>query len=250
MSVALPLGLAAILLLLPTLLRPPTPPTWEFRGFLAFLWYLNSAYCTLMHRVDGEPSTLPATGPAILIANHTCNIDHCLLQAGTGRQLGFMIAREFYDYWAFHPFCRMIRCIPVNRDGRDLSATRSALRALAEGRVLPVFPEGRITPSSGRELGEGKPGVAYLALRAGVPVVPAYLWGTPPSKKFLVSLTTPTHTRVLYGPPIDPAKFRTDPAEGKEGERAAIARVTEVLMDALRDLRDRAIREERDAAAR
>ena len=242
MSLWLPLGMSATLLILPALLRPTTAATWEFRGFLAILWYLNTAYCRLIHRVESEPTTLPDSGPAILIANHTCNVDHFLLQSGTGRQLGFMIAREFYDYWAFHPFCKMIGCIPVNRDGRDLAATRGALRALDEGRVVPVFPEGRILPSSGRELGEGKPGVAFIALRAGVPVVPAYLWGTPPSRKFLVSFTTPSQTRVLYGPPIDPGAFA--PEADHDAERAAIARTTEVLMDALRSLRDRAIREE------
>ncbi|WP_435018982.1 lysophospholipid acyltransferase family protein [Tundrisphaera sp. TA3] len=243
MSPWLPLALSATLLILPRFLRPPTAPTWEFRGFLAFLWYLNAAYCTLMHRLQGDPSTLPPTGPAILIANHTCNIDHFLLQAGTGRQLGFLIAREFYDYWAFHPFCKMIGCIPVNRDGRDLAATRAALRALADGRVVPVFPEGRITPSSGRELGEGKPGVAFIALRAKVPVVPAYIWGAPPSKKFLVSLCSPSHTRILYGPPIDPSSFVAE--KGHDAERAAITRTTEILMGALEDLRQRAIREDR-----
>jgi 1-acyl-sn-glycerol-3-phosphate acyltransferase len=244
MSLWLPLCLSAILLVLPRVLRPPTAPTWEFRGFLAFLWYLNAAYCTLVHRLEAEPSTLPASGPAILIANHTCNIDHFLLQAGNGRKLGFMIAREFYDFWAFHPFCKMIGCIPVNRDGRDLSATRAALRALEEGKVVPVFPEGRILPTSGRELGEGKPGVAYIALRAKVPVVPAYIWGAPPSKKFLVSFSSPSETRIFYGPPIDPSEFGE--GEGRDDERAAIARATERLMGALRDLRDRALREDAD----
>lgn len=247
MSPWLPLALVGILFALPALLRPPVPGPWEFRGFVAFLWYLNAAYSALVHRVDAEPTTLPPTGPAILIANHTCNIDHCLLQTGTGRQLGFMIAREFYDFWAFQPFCRMVGCIPVNRDGRDLAATRGALRSLADGRVVAIFPEGRITPSSGRELGEIKSGVGYLALRAKVPVVPAYLWGTPPSRKFLVSLMTPSHTRILYGPPITPEAIRA--TVGDDGERGAIERTAELMAQSLRDLRDRAAREEQARAA-
>src|SRR4051812_17239481 len=228
MSPWLPLGMSALLLVLPRVLRPPTAPTWEFRGFLAFLWYLNATYCTLIHRLEAEPPTIPATGPAILIANHTCNVDHFLLQAGNGRKLGFMIAREFYDFWAFHPFCKMIGCIPVNRDGRDLAATRAALRALEEGKVVPVFPEGRILPTSGRELGEGKPGAAFFALGAKVPVASVFIWGARSSKKFLVPCAGPSGTRVLYGPPIDPAEFGE--AEGRDDERAAIARVTERLM--------------------
>ena len=92
-----------------------------------------------------------------------------LLQAATRRLLGFLIAKELYDYWLFRPFCRIGGCIPVRRDGNDVAAMRAALRALEEGRVVPIFPEGRILPTSGRELGEAKPGVAFIALRAQRP---------------------------------------------------------------------------------
>ena len=54
--------------------------------------------------------------------------------------LGFMVAREYYEYPLLTPWCRLVDCIPVNRDGRDFSATRAAIRALKDGRVLPIFP--------------------------------------------------------------------------------------------------------------
>ena len=50
---------------------------------------------------------------------------------------------------------------------------------------MPIFPEGHIIPTGGRTLGEGKPGVAYLAVTARVPVIPVYLWGTPENNKFV-----------------------------------------------------------------
>ena len=50
---------------------------------------------------------------------------------------------------------------------------------LKAGRVLPIFPEGHIVPASGRRLDEMKPGTAYLAIHARVPVIPAlYLWNS------------------------------------------------------------------------
>jgi 1-acyl-sn-glycerol-3-phosphate acyltransferase len=236
------LGLSALLLALPVAFRPRNPPEWEFSGLLACFWYLNAAYCALVHRLETEPAPLPATGPAILISNHTCNIDHFLLQAGSLRKLGFMIARDYYDVWAIRPFVRMIDCIPVNRDGKDTAATRAALRALKEGRVLPIFPEGRILQTSGEEIGEGKQGVAFIATRAKVPVIPAYIRGTPKSNKFLKSFFTPSHARVYYGKPIDPSCFVMP--EGHDAERAALAATTEVLMGSIRELRDRALLEE------
>ena len=236
------LALSALLLAPPVAFRPRTPPDWEFNGFLAFLWYLNAAYCVLVHRLVTEPAPLPRTGPAILISNHTCNIDHFLLQVGSGRKLGFMIAREYYDNWAFRPFCQMIGCIPVNRDGKDTAATRAALRALREGRVLPIFPEGRILKTSGREIGEGKAGVAFIATRANVPVIPAYIRGTPKSNHFLKSFFTPSHARVYYGQPIDPSRFVIP--EGHGAERAALVEATDLMMGSIRELRDRVLLEE------
>jgi len=236
------LGFAALLLALPVAIKPRTPPTWEFRGLLAFLWYLNAAYCTLVHRLATESAPLPRTGPAILIANHTCNIDHFLLQAGSSRKLGFMIARQYYDIPAFRPFCRMIDCIPVNPDGKNTAAIRAALGALKEGRVVPIFPEGRILPTSGREIGEGQPGVAFIAARAGVPVIPAYIRGTPRSNVFWKSFLTPSHSRVIYGEPIDPGELAAP--EGSEAGREARHDVTERLMAAIRELRDRSDRED------
>ena len=91
-------------------------------------------------------------GPAILISNHTCGIDHMLLQSRSRRLLGFMVAREYYEWKWIHWICKYIGCIPVNRDGRDFAATRAAMRALKAGRVLPIFPEGHIVPASGRRL--------------------------------------------------------------------------------------------------
>ena len=102
-----------------------------------------------------------------------------MLQAGCRRVLGFMIAREYYDWSLIHWFCKRVGCIPVNRDGRDINANTHCIRTLEEGRVLPIFPEGRITPSSGPEIRTDPSGAAYLAIRSGVPVIPAYISGTP-----------------------------------------------------------------------
>ncbi len=237
MSVLPPLGLAILLLTVPLLMLPRnSPDTGEFHGFMVFLWRLNAAYCAVVHRLQTGPAPLPVRGPAILIANHTSNIDHFLLQAGTFRKLGFMIAKEYYDFPPFHPFCLMIGCIPVNRNGKDLAATRAALRALHDGRVVPMFPEGKILPQSGEEIGPGKHGVAFLAIRAKVPVIPAYIRGTPRSNVFRRSFFTPSHSRVVYGTPIQPAEFVQ--ADHSVDEHAFLSATTDRFMAAIITLRD------------
>lgn len=226
------------LLMLPWLLGPfRAQPLGEIHGLLRPLWHLNRLYCGLVHDVAPEVTdAVPARGPALLVANHTCGVDHLLIQSQVRRTLGFMVAEEYYNWPVVKTFAQAIGAIPVKRDGRDLSATRSALRALKQGRVVPLFPEGRITPQSGRVIGQGKQGAAFLALKARVPVIPCYLSGTPPTDDILQAIYTPSHTRVVFGPPIDLTDLR-----GPEGEpdRAQIQTATDRLMAAITDLKAR-----------
>jgi 1-acyl-sn-glycerol-3-phosphate acyltransferase len=223
------------LLLVPWLLVPRRRQRPEIHGLLELLWWLNAAYCKFWHRLEAPRlAPLPECGPAILIANHTCGVDHMLLQASCRRVLGFMIAQEFYEKPIIRPFCDLLGCIPVRRDGHDLSATRSALRAIQKGRVLPIFPEGRILPQSGRAIQEARPGVGFLALRARVPVIPAYIRGTPETNQIARSLMTPSQARVVYGDPIDLEIEPGDDHPSKERIQA----VAELLMSAIRRLKD------------
>ncbi len=210
-------------------------PDDEFHGVLFLLRLLNSFYCWFWHGLEfNKPAPTPLTGPAILISNHTCNIDHMILQASCGRLLGFMIAKEYYDDPKFNYFCRLAGCIPVRRDGKDLAATCAAIRALEEGRVLPIFPEGRIVPTSGREFGEAKPGAAFIAARAAAPIIPAYIEGTPPTNQIIKSFCTPSHARITYGDPIDLSR---ESILGPDG-RVHLEELTHRLMAEIQRLRE------------
>ncbi|WP_165221387.1 lysophospholipid acyltransferase family protein [Aquisphaera insulae] len=239
---AWPLALSLVILVCsPAVFLPPRPqaprtspsPPPEIRGILRPLHWLMIAYCCILYRLRSNGwAPLPDHGPAILIANHTCGIDHMLLQAASRRVLGFMIAREYYEWREIHWFCKLVGCIPVNRDGRDLQATRAAIRALESGRVLPIFPEGKVTAASGRVLGPIRPGTAYLAVRTGVPVIPAYLHGTPETDQIGESLTRPSRSEVRFGPPVDLSDFRPEQA----GDRAVQAEVSRRFQRAFLDL--------------
>lgn len=228
------LMLVTIVLVLPKLIvdgSSADPRTPEIHGFLKVVAALNATYCRVWHRFECvNPAPLPAVGPAVLICNHTCGVDHMLLQASCRRLLGFMIAREYYENTSIHWICRHIGCIPVDRDGRDFSATRAALRALAQGRVVPIFPEGRIVPESGRGLDPMKPGAAYLAIRAQAPVIPAFIWGTPRTNEIGPSLTTPSVARVMFGPPVDIGDFPVRHAGDKQAQAEVCRRFEAALL--------------------
>jgi 1-acyl-sn-glycerol-3-phosphate acyltransferase len=238
------LGAAALLLsarLLGPVARHDARPS-EIRGHLIVMEWLNVLYCQALHRlVVQSEAPLPEHGPAILVSNHTSGVDNMVLQAGCRRVLGFMVAKEWYDAPIVGTLCRILKCIPVRRDGRDVGATRDALRALEDGRVLPIFPEGRINPDSGRTFLEGKPGAAFLTLRARVPVIPAYIRGTPPTRIVTTAIFSPSNARVIFGPPIDLSDLLTDEPEDREAEKSRLAAITDRLMEAIKSLRERSL---------
>ena len=121
-------------------------PTVDHKPSIRALKAVNAFYCRAFHRLEllSPLPRLPETGPAILVCNHTSGIDPFLIQAVCTRVITWMMAKEFYDMpgvkWAF----RLIGAIPVARSGRDATATRAAIRALHDGQILGIFPEGRI----------------------------------------------------------------------------------------------------------
>jgi 1-acyl-sn-glycerol-3-phosphate acyltransferase len=243
MSIGVLIVLSAGLLILPGLFKLGEGPAQkpEIHGYLKVLHFIYWSYCVIWHqlRIDRR-APLPEHGPAILISNHTCGIDHVLLQAACDRLLGFMVAREYYEYPLLEPWCRLVGCIPVNRDGRDFAATRAAIRALKDGRVLPIFPEGHIVPESGRRLDDIKPGTAYLALHSGVPVIPAYLSGTPETDSIMKALVSLSRSRVVFGEPIDLSDIPAD----RPADKAAQAEVGERFKRALLALQAQAFAED------
>ncbi len=187
-------GLAAVIVW--AMARSPHPL------LLAAVELLNLWLCRAWYRVRRVgPCTVPPTGPVIIVAGHTCTADPLLICAACRyRRIGFMIAREYADlrFWRF--FVRLVGCIPVRRDGRDVAATKQALRHLRSGEALALFIEGRIpTPGEQAEL---KNGAALLALRSRAPVIPCYISGTVYRESVLGGFLARHKARVRFGPPV------------------------------------------------
>jgi 1-acyl-sn-glycerol-3-phosphate acyltransferase len=147
------------------------------------------------------PPRLPVTGPAILVCNHTSGLDPLLIQSVVDRVIVWMMAKEFYDIKAMTWIFKKIHAIPVDRGTRDTASVRAALRALHDGRILGVFPEGRIETS--RELLPFQTGVAMMAIKTGVPVHPVYLDGSQRGKSMLGAFVWPNWATLTFGPPVE-----------------------------------------------
>jgi 1-acyl-sn-glycerol-3-phosphate acyltransferase len=87
-----------------------------------------------------------------------------------------MVAEKYQKYAFFRWLARHMDAIWVDRFGADFRALREMLSRLHRGGVLVIAPEG--TRSRSGALIEGRPGVSYLAARAGVPIVTVAVTGT------------------------------------------------------------------------
>ena len=145
--------------------------------------------------------------PAIVIANHRSPLDPLFLWAGqiNCRPIGFMTAREYCETPGLRFITHHMESIPVARDGKDMAATRAALRRLKEGKLLGIFPEGRINTGPG--LLPGNPGVGWLALRSRAPVYPVFLHDVPASESMVEPFFKFSRVRMSYGDPIDLSAF-------------------------------------------
>ena len=117
----------------------------------------------------------PKAGGFILASNHVSFVDPVVLGAVCPQKLHFLARHSLFKKPFFGWFLLQVGAFPVKRDSGDVGALKEAIRRIRAGGVLALFPEG--TRTSGAVLSL-KAGVAFLAEKAGVPVVPAYIKGS------------------------------------------------------------------------
>jgi 1-acyl-sn-glycerol-3-phosphate acyltransferase len=114
---------------------------------------------------------IPARGPYIIVTNHMSKADAPLLYISfPDVRLRFFAGEKWEKHILFGPIMKAVGAIYINRGEVDRRALREALHALEAGSIFGLAPEG--TRSRVRKLIEAKDGAAYLASRAGVPIVP------------------------------------------------------------------------------
>jgi 1-acyl-sn-glycerol-3-phosphate acyltransferase len=131
--------------------------------------------------------------------NHIYFIDPVLVASLAPRFIVIMSKIENYQNPLLALVVRSYGTFPVRRGELDMAAIRTSLQVLGEGHGLLMAPEG--TRSRTHTLQEGKDGMAWLAVRAGVPVVPVALSGHEKLWSNLKRLRR-TPMQVVFGEPF------------------------------------------------
>lgn len=178
---------------------------------------------------------IPRQGAFVLAPIHRSNIDTPLAAAVSSRRLRFMGKDSL---WKFAPIGWLLSALgafPVTRGTADREALKRCIAVLEMGEPLVLFPEG--TRQSGPMVMPLFDGAAYIAVKAGVPIIPLGIGGSekvmPKGKKMIY----PKKCVLVIGEPI------TAPVdESGRVARSAVKELTEQLTTELQRLFDEAQR--------
>jgi 1-acyl-sn-glycerol-3-phosphate acyltransferase len=156
---------------------------------------------------------LPATGAAVISANHPSYLDPVLLSLQVERPIRFMAWDALFRVPLLGPLVRLFGAFPVDtRPGRGREAYEAAKALVLAGDLVGVFPEGKRSRQGWMEE-ELRAGAARLALETGAPLVPATIRGAFRAWPYFRALPEPAKIHVRYHDPIDPGPYRSMPED-------------------------------------
>jgi len=195
-----------------------------------------AGFCRLWFRLSIEGREhVPATGPFVLAPVHRSNIDFALASCLTRRRMGFIGKESLFEVPLLGPFISALGAYPVHRGTADREALRRTMAVIERGEPVVVFPEG--TRQSGPAIENLFHGAAFLAGRAGIPVVPVGIGGSERAMPKGARFIRPARIHMVVGPPM------TVPAASGGGRppRRTVVEFTERLRGELQRLYDRAL---------
>ncbi len=149
---------------------------------------------------------VPKSGGFILAGNHVSHLDPPALASASPKVLYFMARHTLFKNWAFGLLIGSCNAFPVRRGEADMGAMKKAVKFLKNGKALLIFPEG--TRSHTGEIQDAQPGIGYLSMLSGAPILPAYVKGTDVAMPKGARSIKPTRVSVYFGNLIEPEKLK------------------------------------------
>jgi hypothetical protein len=171
---------------------------------------------------------IPETGPAVLACNHVSYVDAIVIMAACHRPIRFIMDHNIFKIPILSFVFREGRAIPIAPAREDPQRLEEAYaeveRALKDGDLVGIFPEGRLTPDGAIQPFKG--GIKRITDVTPVPVVPMALrglWGSIFSRSegraFFKRPRGPfSAIELAVGPPIPPQAVTPEALQSVVGQ--------------------------------
>jgi len=177
------------------------------------------AFGLWINKINGLKN-IPQKGPFIVSANHSSYMDHMflgkLIIPRLNQKLHFLAKKEHFDNFFERAWHKYSGAIPIDRKSGGKKGLKMAIKALNEGKIIGIYPEGTRTFTG--KIQQAKTGVARLALLSKAPVIPIGLIGTfyilpkgkyvPKFKKATMNIGKPIHFPEYYNKKINKKMLR------------------------------------------
>jgi 1-acyl-sn-glycerol-3-phosphate acyltransferase len=146
--------------------------------------FLSWILIKTLYRIETEGlEKIPDEGPALLVCNHVSFMDPLIVMGVVRRPIRFVMYYKIYNIPLLNFIFRTAKTIPIAGRKEDAALLDAAFdevdRALANGELVCIFPEGGLTRDG--EIAPFRPGVEKIITRRPVPVIPVAvrgLWGS------------------------------------------------------------------------
>lgn len=165
---------------------------------------------------------IPRQGSFIIASNHVSNWDPIAVAVSIKRQISFIAKAELFTNALLGNLLTRVNAFPVKRGTADRKAIKQALEVLEQGKILGIFPEGQ--RKIGRMETKAHAGIAMLALKSHVPVIPVACIGT--NHKIPWGWTRPLIVKV--GKPICLEEYREQKINSSIMEEVSVKIMQEI----------------------
>ena len=172
-----------------------------YRFFWSLLWLACKAW--FRFRVVGKQN-LPAEEAYILAPVHRSYLDTPVGGMVTARRQRFLGKESLWNNRAAGRFLTIVGGFPVERGTADRAALRACQEVLERGEPMVMFPEGTRQHGPVVDPDLMHAGPAFVAARAGVPIVPLGIAGTDHAMPGGSMLIRPVRVVMVVGEPIRP----------------------------------------------
>jgi len=210
---------------------PEGPRRLMVRLLQDLIW---SAYTT--ERVTGKEN-IPS-GSCLFVSNHLSNADAYTLYRGLRPlHVYFMAGVKLQGTTLTKVSSYSVDTISIKPNSADIEAVKRAVETLKAGHRVVIFPEGGRSRTGA--LMRGKKGVALIARRAGVPIVPVGIWGT---EKFLPinetnmggeSAKRGAFMEVRFGKPFQVSELDLEIGDGVDERQAIVDAIMRKIAELL-----------------